>query len=244
MNDWLPPPADPDLPAGELHAWLIPVDATPSRLAELLAILSPDEQTRAARFRFERDRIRFAAARGALRQILSRYSGRAPADLTFEYSRYGKPALANGSPLSFNISHSGDWAICAVMLSRRLGVDIELLRPDLASDTIAERFFSPREVATLRSLPEPEQPAAFFRCWTRKEAFVKARGEGLSLPLDRFDVSLRAGEPAALLSTLDDPLEAARWSLAALPAPPGYEATVAVEGPLDSARIRQFLEKP
>ncbi len=235
---------DLSLAANDLHVWLIPIDAPPDRLARLGAILSPDEQQRAARFHFERDRIRFTAARAALRRILSRYLRCAPADLAFDYSPHGKPALPGDNPLSFNLSHSGDWAVCAVTLSRRVGVDIELIRPDLASETIAERFFSPREAAELRALPRHEQPAAFFRCWTRKEAFVKARGEGLSLPLDRFDVTLRPGEPPALLRTLDDPREAARWSMAALSAPPGYEATVVVESPPDSSHLRQFSEIP
>lgn len=229
MLTWIAPPPDPRLAPDEAHAWLIPIDLPPRRLAEMAATLSPDEEARAARFHFARDRVRYTVARGSLRRILGLYLKRPPTEIAFVYSPYGKPALADDAPLAFNVSHSGDWAVCAVTPGARVGIDIEQIRPDLAGESIAEHFFSPREVAALRGLPPAEQPAAFFRCWTRKEAFVKARGEGLSLPLDRFDVSLRADEPAALLRTLDDPAEAARWSMVALTAPSGYEATVVTE---------------
>jgi 4'-phosphopantetheinyl transferase len=245
MPYWTRPPADLRLDADELHFWLIPTGLSPVSLRELAVTLAPDEQERAERFRFERDRIRYVAARGSLRRILGRYLRIAPAALSFTYSNYGKPALAptgeDAGLLSFNISHSGDWAACAVTLDRRVGVDIEQARPELADGTIAERFFSPREVAALRLLPHNEQAAAFFRCWTRKEAFVKARGEGLSLPLDRFDVSLLPGEPPALLRTLDDPAEAERWRVFALPVPPGYEAAVVVEARAQ-CQLQSFLE--
>jgi 4'-phosphopantetheinyl transferase len=241
VTEWTAAPAHPRLGPDELSAWLIPIDAAPHRLRDLTETLSPDEQQRAARFHFERDRVRFIAARGALRRILGRYLNRPPAEIAFAYSPYGKPSLSAEPWLSFNISHSGDWAICAFAQGRRVGVDIELIRRELGEETIAERFFSPREVADLRSLPADEQPAAFFRCWTRKEAFVKARGEGLSLPLDRFDVSLRPDAPPALLRTLDDPREAARWSMLALSAPPDYEAAIVVEGPLPS-QVHRFIQ--
>jgi 4'-phosphopantetheinyl transferase len=241
--DWAPPPAELRLGAADLHIWLIQVDPPPESLRALAATLSPDEQHRAARFHFERDRIRFVAARGNLRRILSRYRGCNASDITFEYSSHGKPALPH-DPLSFNLSHSGDWALCAVTLARRVGVDIELLRPDLASETIAERFFAPGEVAALRALPLGEQTAAFFRCWTRKEAFVKARGEGLSLPLDRFEVTLGPAEPARIQSTFDDPLEANRWSVASLPVPPLYEAAVVVEAAPGACRVRHYHALP
>ena len=206
----------------------------PSRLQFQIEAQASGSRARAARFRFERDRVRFIAARGALRSILARYMGCAPAALAFSYSAYGKPALAEMNcaqpALSFNLSHSGDWAMCAVAQDRRVGIDIELLRPELATQSIAEHFFSAAEVTALRSLSPAEQIPAFFRCWTRKEAFVKARGEGLSLPLDRFDVSLLPGAPAALLRAADDPQEVSRWSMLTLPAPANYEATLVIEG--------------
>jgi len=241
VSEWSAPPARLRLAPDELSVWLVPVDAPPNRLRELVGALSADEQLRVARYHFERDRVRFIAARGTLRRILGAYLGRPPHTIAFAYSPYGKPSLPNDPSVSFNVSHSGDWAICALALNRCIGVDIELIRRDLAEESIAERFFSPREVADLRSLPAEQQPPAFFRCWTRKEAFVKARGEGLSLPLDRFDVSLRPDAPPALVRTLDDPGEAARWSMLALPAPSGYEASVVIAGP-PPTQVHRFTQ--
>jgi 4'-phosphopantetheinyl transferase len=168
-----------------------------------------------------------------LRAILGRYLGSDPRRLRFHSNHYGKPSLAEPAGwLRFNLSHSGGLALVAVTLDHELGVDVEQVRADLAGLSIAEQFFSPAEVATLRALPEPDRLQAFFNCWTRKEAFVKARGEGLSFPLKRFDVSLAPGEPAALLATHDDPAEAGRWTLHALSPGPGYVAAVAVYGPI------------
>jgi 4'-phosphopantetheinyl transferase len=132
--------------------------------------------------------------------------------------------------LRFNLAHCQGLALYAIAWGREVGVDLEYIRENLADQRIAERFFSPAEVETLRSLPEGVQREAFFHCWTRKEAFVKARGEGLSFPLDQFDVSLAPGEPAALLRTLGDPEEAARWSLRELFPGPGFVAAVAAAG--------------
>jgi len=192
--------------------------------------LSEEERERAARFRFERHRRRFIAAHAALRGILSRATGQPPEALRFVSGPYGKPALEQ-SRVRFNLSHSGELALVAVALGRDVGVDVELVRPEIAGERIAERFFSPGEVAALRAQPEEGRVEAFFHCWTRKEAFIKAKGEGLSHPLDSFDVSLIPGEPARLLATRPDPGEASRWSLIEVPVPPGYTAALAVEGP-------------
>jgi 4'-phosphopantetheinyl transferase len=194
--------------------------------------LSEDEGARAARFYFQKDREHFIVARGLLRSILGRYLDSEPSTLRFSYSNYGKPALvgAEEAALRFNLSHSGGLALLAVTRGREIGVDLERVRPDFVDDQIAERFFSPREVARLRALPPGVQLEAFFTCWTRKESYIKAHGEGLSLPLDGFDVTLTPGEPAALLSTRGDLREAALWSLRALHPWPGYVAALAVEG--------------
>jgi 4'-phosphopantetheinyl transferase len=168
-----------------------------------------------------------------LRDILGRYLGRPPAALEFCYSAYGKPALAVGleaSGVRFNISHSHEMALFAVTCRREVGVDIEYLAREIRAAEIAERFFSARERADLRALPAEAQHRAFFNCWTRKEAYIKAHGEGLSLPLDGFDVTLGPGEPAALLATRGDPHEVLHWSLQALAPGPGYVAALAVEG--------------
>src|SRR5919199_1621700 len=140
----------------------------------------------------------------------------APPQLCFTYGRHGKPALATGTggvPLRFNVSHSHGLALYAITRDREVGVDVERIRPEVAQEKIAERFFSPREVTVLRALPTPLQATAFFACWTRKEAYIKATGDGLSLSLKQFDVSLAPGEPVALLHTIWDPQEAARWAL-------------------------------
>jgi 4'-phosphopantetheinyl transferase len=228
-------------PRGEVHVWRAPLSISDPERADLLATLSPDERARADRFHFDRDRAHFIAGRGFLRAILGAYLDVAPRALVFDYSPHGKPRLATGAGgLRFNLSHSHDLALCAVALDRELGVDVEYIQPRL-EEGIAERFFSRREVAALRSLPAEAQSAAFFACWTRKEAYVKAHGQGLSLRLDRFDVSLAPGEPAALLRTEDDPAEAMRWSLRELVPGPGYAGALAAEGQTWRLRCWQWL---
>lgn len=199
----------------------------------MLRVLSADEHERAERFHFRNDRNHFIAARGLLRLLLSRYLDLPPQQLSFSYSPYGKPALAGESErasLRFNVSHSHGVALYAFTLEREVGVDVEYIRQDVVNESIAEHFFSAQEVASLRALPAEVQPQAFFNCWTRKEAFIKARGEGLSFPLDQFDVSLVPEEPAALISIRNNPLEASRWSLQTLPIEEGYVAALAVAG--------------
>jgi 4'-phosphopantetheinyl transferase len=196
-------------------------------------LLTPDERRRAGRFRFLKDQERFRACRGRLRVILGHYLGRPPEELRFAYGRHGKPALALGSgddSLCFNLAHTEGMVLYGVTVGRDVGIDVERLRADVACLQIAEQFFSPREVASLRALPPALQEAAFFKCWTCKEAYLKARGEGLAFPLHEFDVSLVPGEPAALLRTNQDPREAARWSIKELTPGPGYAAALAVEG--------------
>jgi 4'-phosphopantetheinyl transferase len=195
--------------------------------------LTADECQRAERYIFAKDRAHFVVARGLLRVLLGRYLGQEPQHLRFTYGRHGKPALATetgGVALRFNVSHSHGLALYAITRGREVGVDIEHIRPEVAQEQVAERFFSPREVTVLRALPTPLQAPAFFACWTRKEAYIKATGAGLALPLDQFDVSLAPGEPAALLHTAWDPQEATRWALQDLAPAPGYRAAVAVAG--------------
>ena len=201
-------------------------------LQDFFSTLSAAEQQRAQRFHFQRDRTRFIVAHGILRRLLSRYVGCAPADLAFQDNAYGKPALHDaygGTRVCFNMSHSYDLAVYAITRGRAVGIDVERLRDGVASQEIAARFFSQQEIATLRALPTAIQQHAFFLCWTRKEAYIKARGQGLSLPLSQFDVSLTPGEPAALLRTREGPEETARWSLFTLEPFIGAVAALAVE---------------
>ena len=230
---WRAPPETLVLGDDEIHVWRATLDQTPSQIQGFLHNLAADEQAKAERFYFERDREHFIAARGVLRAILGGYLNRAPESLSFCYSSHGKPALAgesDGEPIRFNVSHSYGVALYAITRGREVGIDLERIRFDLAVAEIAERFFSRREVAMLRTLPTEEQREAFFRSWTRKEACLKVRGEGLSLPLDQIDVLLAPGEPAAILGTRPDPSEAFRWSLQELATAPGYVAALAVEG--------------
>ncbi|MCG8349772.1 MAG: 4'-phosphopantetheinyl transferase superfamily protein [Chloroflexales bacterium] len=235
---WAASPNQIMLTDGEVHLWRVELDLPPAQLARLAQSLAADEQERAGRFHFAKDRNHYIAARGALRLILSRCLGIPAAILRFTYSSYGKPSLSEelgGSQVCFNLSHSHGIALYALAKGQSIGVDIEHIRPDLASDQIAERFFAPGEVAALHSLPVALRAQAFFNCWTRKEAYIKARGEGLSLPLDQFTVSLLPGEPAALL-TASDPSEVNRWSLHALTPASGYVAALAVAGGIGQVR--------
>lgn len=233
LQQYQPPPARLRLDDDEIHVWRAALDQPGLVVQRLHRTLAEDEATRAARFHFEHDRRHYTVARGVLRELLGRYLGARPDRLRFSYTSYGKPALevGPGEPtLNFNVSHSQGVALFAIARGREIGVDIEGIRPEFAGMEIAERFFSTEETAVLRSLPEEQRHEAFFTCWTRKEAYIKARGEGLSHPLDKFDVSLRPGEPAQLLRTRGDPHEITRWSLRELAADPGYVAALAAEG--------------
>lgn len=225
----------PTHPYTHTQIWLLQLAA--ADLSALEPLLSADEIARADRFHFPKDRAEYVAARGTLRRILGHALDQDPAALHFTYSRHGKPALEAAGDLRFNVSHSGEYALIALSQGRDVGVDIERLRADLASMEIAQRFFSAAEVAALEALPEAQRLAGFFACWTRKEAYIKARGEGLSHQLDCFDVTLTPGETAALLATRPDPKEAAKWSLRNLPLPAGYAGALAVRGPLNEVSI-------
>lgn len=232
-STWFAAPERLSLGSGAVHVWRVSLDESPSQVALFQSTLDDDERSRAARFYFSRDRERFIVARGVLRELLGRYLDRSPKSLSFSYSTHGKPALASESgedAICFNLSHSHGAALYAVARGRELGVDLEFIRCDLEAEQIAERFFSQSEIVALRALPLALRKYAFFLCWTRKEAYIKARGEGLSMPLDQFDVSLIPGEPAVLLSTQPDPGEALNWSLRNLTPVSGYAAALAIKG--------------
>ncbi len=228
---WHTAPADLDLPVGSIDIWRIPVnEESDEALPALEAILSPDELKRARRFHFLHDRIEYTTARSNLRRILARYTRSEPSQLAFTYAAMGKPRLAD-SGICFNLSHSHGLAVCAVAMGREVGIDVERVRPRDSFDQIAERFFSPREFAAYQQVPEAQRLRAFFECWTRKEAFLKARGSGLAFPLDQFDVSFGPGNPAALLHVADEPHAAARWIMADLSLGPDHVGALAHEGP-------------
>lgn len=229
---WGAAPASVALVRDQVHVWRATLDRDTPTAERMFHTLSTDECDRAASFRFERDRRRFIVRRGVLRAILGRYTAIEPTRLRFRYSAHGKPALTGdcGAPsVRFNLSHSDGVALFAIGFSRDIGIDLERSRADLDFLEIAEQFFSAGEVSTLRALPKDSRQEAFFACWTRKEAYIKAKGQGLSIPLDRFEVSLTPRGPAALLRT-EDPGDAGRWSLRELVADGGYSAALCVEG--------------
>ena len=229
LAPWNSPPETFVLGGNEVHVWQASLEQNPLQVQSFLHNLSPDERERADRFYFARDREHYVVARGVLREILGRYLKQAPKSLCFCYGSHGKPALAgefDGEAIHFNVSHSHGVALYAISRGRAVGIDIERIRFDLPIAEIAERFFSKREDAMLRSLPTNVQHQAFFRCWTRKEAYSKARGDGLSLPLDKLDLSLA---PDAVFGTQQYPSEGSRWSFQDLSPARDYVAALAVE---------------
>jgi 4'-phosphopantetheinyl transferase len=221
----------PNLAPDQVHVWRVPLNQNP--ISEMREVLSLDERARAERFRFDKDRNQFIESRAALRLLLSQYLNVSPKELSFSFSAHGKPVLANGlsnSGLRFNLSRRDGLALIAVTRNRDIGVDVELVRADLPVFEIAAVSFSENELRTLRSLPESQQAAGFHNCWTRKEAYVKARGEGFSFPLKQFDVSLTPGAAASLLEVRGSDTEVDRWTMQALSVGEGYVAALAFEG--------------
>ncbi len=234
VNIWQPSPANLELSSHEVHVFSASIQKPLGDLQQLAEILSPDEQLRANNFYFEKDRCRFIVCRSILRRIIGRYLDIKPGDIQFSYGLQSKPALVensgNYSHLQFNLSHSQDLALYAFTLSRQVGIDLEYMRPIDDIDSLAKHFFSEPEYTVLRKLPESQKQVAFFNCWTRKEAYIKATGQGLSLPLNQFEVSFIPGEKARLLRTFTDSKEASLWSLQELTPNPEYIAALAVKG--------------
>jgi 4'-phosphopantetheinyl transferase len=230
-RSWRKGSAAPVIWPNEVHVWKINLKAP--GLSDNREVLSNDERVRASRFRFHTDSDRFIAARSSQRTILARYLWTQPAELKFEVNSFGKPHLAGGPDklgLRFNLSHSHDMALLAVARNRDVGVDLEFRRSDFATDEVAQRFFSRSEVNRLGAIAPEHKTEAFFNCWTRKEAYIKARGEGLSFPLDQFDVSFASDAPPALLGNRRDATEVSRWSFEELSPANGYAAALTVEG--------------
>lgn len=252
--DWLIPDSFPYLHPQEVHIWRTDLPTSnldsdlPTQVTRLLPLLSDDEQARANRFYFAKDRYRFTVARGMLRLILGRYLDIAPQDLKFQYGSVGKPALAYpDTSLCFNVSHSAQIALYAIAQNLEVGIDVEQVRSDCDYDAIASRFFATSEQSALNRLPPDLKSQGFFNCWTRKEAILKALGSGLTVPLDQFEVSLRPGEPACLLSA-NNPTQLGDWSLVDLPLE-GYAAAVAgwgkgwgVRGWMDECQLVAFAD--
>ena len=220
--------APPELLPGVVHLWQGSLQASTAAVEACYELLSAEEREKAARYRVERPRGDFILTRGTLRALLAKYLHTTPGDFSFHYTQYGKPLLDGDSDLRFNVSHTAGLALIAFVRNHEVGVDVEKVRAQTDVLNLAERFFSDHERRALRTLSGDELHAAFFRCWTRKEAYIKAKGEGLSLPLHQFDVSIEPRENHALLATRPDQTEAARWMLSDIAITPGYAAAVAV----------------
>lgn len=218
----------------DVWVWRASLEPGDEWLDRFRSILSGDELERAARFRFEEHRRRFVAARGILRHLVAATIGGRPEDVLFRYGEHGKPFV--DSPVSFNMSDSGSVAVYAIGVGREIGIDIEQVRAIRDAGALASRFFAPREAETIMR-SRTNQQNAFFTCWTRKEAYIKARGEGLSRPLHSFEVSIEPGETPRLVSSAIDPGEVTRWSMRAFSPFPGYVAAIVFEG---DARLRHY----
>ena len=213
----------------EIHVWHAPLDREPDFLQRLEATLSNDERARADRFRFVRDRNDFLVARGLLRKLLGRYLDQSPADVEFCYGQHGKPSLSivnscNG--VCFNLSHSAGLVVYAIARGRNLGIDVEFIRSGSAHEDIAKQYFSLRELRDLNSLPSEKRDEGFYDCWTRKEAYLKARGTGLQIPLDSFAVTVSPDRPAQFLEGVES-----CWHLVSYRPAKGFAAAVVYDGP-------------
>jgi 4'-phosphopantetheinyl transferase len=227
---------DVTIRGGEVHVWRTDLRPPARSVAVLRGILDPEERACADRFVFDEHRVRYVVAHGLLRHLLGGYLRMAPEAVRFSRARHGKPYLAShtdrgqGAVLRFNLAHSGDRALIAVGVGREVGIDVEEVRRDRDLVGIAGRFFSPAEAAALKALPAHHREAGFYRCWTRKEAYMKACGEGMAMRLDSFDVLFEPDAPAALLRSERGVDEPRRWQIVELAAGAGFAAALAVEG--------------
>ena len=228
FSDWSPPIDPLDLRPHQVDIWRVFLDLPPVTVKSFESTLSEGESQRAARFHFPADRDRYIIAHGCLRDILSRYLQNKPSQLNFSKNSYGKPVLENHT-LDFNLSHSKAFALIIVAQGCKVGIDVECIRSNMEHEKIANRFFSSSEVTELMALPVEQKITGFFNCWTRKEAYIKARGLGLSLPLDSFDVTLSPNEPVHLRSAHPNPQEARCWTLISLEIDAGYVAAAAID---------------
>ncbi len=230
------PPRSPapgeELRPGEIHVWSVRLDPDSAAVERLGRTLSADEWERANRFRFDRHRRQYVVGRGALRALVAAYAGGRPEAVRFRYGHRGKPFLESPAPggLQFNLSNSDELALVGFVNGPEIGVDVEYLRPMPDCEQISERFFSESERQVLRSIPGRAKEEAFFNCWTRKEAYLKAVGEGLAAPLDSFDVTLAPGNPPRMLTLEGDPERAARWFFRHLLPAEDYVGAVAIDG--------------
>jgi 4'-phosphopantetheinyl transferase len=230
--NWSRPTRPIALSENEIHVWRAWLDVDDQERERLSLYLSAEERARARRLVFQHDREYFLVGRGRLRELLGTYLQRPPQSLEFRTGPYGKLSLAERADVRFNLTHSYGLALYAFAMNRELGIDTEKIGPEFATEGIAERYFSAAEQRELRELPVELRTGAFFLCWTRKEAYVKAHGGGLQIPLESFDVSLTPGKPETLRSA-----DSGRWNLRSFEPAPEYIASIIVEGAPESLRF-------
>jgi 4'-phosphopantetheinyl transferase len=227
LSDWVTPPVQLALPESTIHVWLISLTQRGHVYKSLTGLLSSSEQERAARFKFDQHRQRFVVAHAALRSILSQYLKTTPLNVQFVNGPNGKPKLAEEfarSDVRFNLSHSFDLALLAVIRGREIGIDVELVKEDYAFEDVAARFFTAEELAAFRALPVHLQRQGFFKCWTSKEAFLKAKGTGLSGKLDEVEITLSSEQRVLINASV------AGWTLSEVNPGNNYEAALVIEG--------------
>ncbi len=230
IAEWQEVPDEFVLPRGVVHVWRGSFVRSQAERDVLWQFLSPDERKRAARFHFDVHRHHFIVGRGLLRWLNGRYLSIPPQEIQFSYGQFDKPALVNEPTLQFNVSHSHEGLVLAFVWETAVGVDIEYTKRKMDDmDAIARRFFSQVESAAYLTVAADEKPDTFFNCWTRKEAFIKAVGDGLSYPLKEFQVSLLPGAEAKLLKVRGSEAEAARWSMRSFDPFPDYRSALLVE---------------
>ena len=237
LDKWLPFSSCNFDVGEEVHIWRVSFSVSSSEIAGFRTLLSADEMERADKFHFEKDRNRYILTRGHLRSLLGRYLNKEAGSFTFTYNKYGKPALSD-SALHFNVSHSHEMGLLIFDQKYEVGVDIEWIRKDFGGIKIAERFFSADEIRELKKLPEEKQVQGFFNCWSRKEAYIKAAGKGLSISLAKFSVNLSPEKEATLLSTSHEPQALHTYRLLAIQAAPSYASAAVVH--IDREKILLF----
>jgi 4'-phosphopantetheinyl transferase len=237
-NNWKEPATSYHLSHDDVHIWFAPLEQSEEYREMLFLLLSFDERIRTERFYFEKDRNRYIIGRGHLRILLGRYLGVEPSRLEFTYGIHGKPSMTslfNGKLLEFNLSHSNNMAVYIFTWGQPAGIDIEYIHPMKDMDDFALQFFTPNECNLVHSLVGYKKQETFFRIWTCKEAFLKANGSGLTVPINQVEISLTSDGPLKLLSIGDDQEQVARWRLKTFMPVPGYQTSIAVEGDYDQA---------
>lgn len=222
-----PAPLSPPLTGSDLHVWCAALSGPLQKLTHYSSLLSPDETAHANRFYFERDRNRYIFGRGILRTLLASYLGKKASRITFLYGQHGKPAVE--APLHFNLAHSNDWAVFVFVRDYEIGIDIEHIRPLQDADDFARQFFTTSESAWINSLPHDQKWNGFYKLWTCKEAYLKANGSGLTVPLNQAEISFGRKDSVTLTSIGGDIHKAAKWRLELFKPVEGYQAALAVE---------------